>query len=327
MTRTAEFVSPMHPDKLCDQISDAILDECLKQDSDARVAVEVMGGHGIITVTGEVTTKAYVDVKKCVESVVGSKYGVQVNLVHQSPEIAAGVDGGGAGDQGIMVGYACRDTKNLMPLEYEAARSLCKHVYGFHHADGKTQITTIDGVINTILVSWNGLENVSIRDVITNWMELCVALELFEFDENVNILVNPAGDWSIGGFDADTGVTGRKIVVDAYGPRVQVGGGAYSGKDPSKVDRSAAYMARKIAVDILNKNKDINECRVEIAYAIGIKDPVMVVVFLDGVFTRLDHCDYDLSPKSIINLLDLKKPIYQRTAMWGHYGNNNKWDI
>lgn len=222
MLRTAEFVSKSHPDKICDQISDAILDECLRQDPDSRVAVEVMGGHGIITVTGEVTTGAYVDVPACVHSVVGSKYGVQVNLVHQSPEIASGVDTGGAGDQGVMIGYACTDTPEMMPLEYVLARDLCKYIYEMYQNDGKTQVTVNDnGEIVAVVASWCGVDSSELLGIVDGW------LLKKRIKDGCYRYVNPAGKWDIGGFDADTGLTGRKIVIDAYGPRVPVGGGAF----------------------------------------------------------------------------------------------------
>ncbi len=327
MLRTAEFVSPKHPDKICDQISDAILDACLTEDSDSRVAVESMGGHGIITVTGEITTRAYVDIPYLVHSVAGPNYGVQVNIVRQSPEIASGVDSGGAGDQGIMVGYACNETRALMPLEYVLARDLCKDLYSVYPADGKTQVTVNEKKeIVAVVASWCGVDSNELLGLVDGWLlkQESVGLVI----KNCYRYVNPAGKWDIGGFDSDTGLTGRKIVIDAYGPRVQVGGGAYSGKDPSKVDRSAAYMARKLAVEYLRKH-EASECRIEIAYAIGKPEPLQAVAWINAkVFEGyyVDVTGYDLTPKGIINFLDLKKPIYQETATWGHYGNDFKWD-
>lgn len=319
--RTAEFVSPGHPDKICDQISDAILDECMRQDPQSRVAVETMAGHGIITITGEITTKAYVDVKNCVYSVIGSKYGVQVNLAHQSPNIATGVDSGGAGDQGIMVGYACNETDSLMPLEYELARSLCRHLYSIHPRDGKTQITINDKMeIVAVVASWHGVETEELTGLIDGWLMNQKTSEKFYR------YANPAGYWSVGGLDADTGLTGRKIVIDSYGPRVPVGGGAFSGKDPSKVDRSGAYMARRIAVDFLKKYGE-KECRVELAYAIGKKEPIQAIAWVDG--NPITITGYDLTPIGIIGFLNLKcgRPFYQNTAEWGHFGNNFPWEI
>lgn len=326
MLRTAEFVSPKHPDKICDQISDAILDACLIEDSSSRVAVETMGGHGIITVTGEITTNAYVDIPHLVHSVAGPNYGVQVNIVRQSPEIASGVDSGGAGDQGIMVGYACNETRALMPLEYVLARDLCKHLYSLYPADGKTQITIDENdEIVAVVASWCGVDSNELLGLVDGWlMKHDVAKDCYRY-------VNPAGKWEVGGFDADTGLTGRKIVMDAYGPRVPVGGGAFSGKDPSKVDRSAAYMARKLAVDYI-KQADAKECTVHLAYAIGKKEPLQAIARLNyengssSVHNILDT-KYDLTPKGIIDFLDLKHTTYQQTAEFGHYGNDNKWDL
>lgn len=315
MIHTAEFVSKDHPDKVCDRISDAILDVCLTQDPLSRVAVETMGGHGIVTVTGELTTNAFVDIPSIVQAVYGKPIGVQVNLTRQSNEIARGVDTGGAGDQGIMVGYACSDTKTMMPLEYELARSLNRHLYGIMPADGKTQITIEDGEVSAVLASWCGMDTMTLYKNVSDWA-----------NENkitaAKLLVNPAGDWKTGGFDADTGLTGRKIVNDAYGPSVQVGGGAYSGKDPTKVDRSAAYMARKIACDVVRNGAD--EVLVKIAYAIGMEQPLMAVIVSDGIERKI--AGYDLRPQAIIEMLDLRKPIYEKTAESGHYGNGFSWD-
>lgn len=307
MYKVAEFVSPKHPDKLCDQISDAILDECLKQDPDSRVAVETMGGHGIVTVTGELTSNARISIPDIVHRIAGN-VGVQVNLSQQSREIGRGVDNGGAGDQGIMVGYACRENKEMMPTEYVLARDLCRFIYKRYPYDGKTQVVIDDNLKPvSILASFQNASSKGLKLLINDWLKIKKL-------KSKEILANTAGEWKQGGFDADTGVTGRKIVMDAYGPRVPVGGGAFSGKDPSKVDRSAAYMARKVAVNILRNNKDFGEVIVSVAYAIGKGEPVLSV---DG---------YDLKPQNIIQALDLKKPIYQKTAQWGHFGNNFPWD-
>lgn len=315
--KVCEFVSPKHPDKLCDQISDSILDECLKQDPDSRVAVETMGGHGIVTVTGELTTNTRINIPDIVHRLVGN-VGVQVNLVEQSNEIRRGVDKGGAGDQGIMVGYACRENDEMMPTEYVLARSLCKFIYKQQPYDGKTQVVIDENLKPvSILASFQTIKNFYLRQIIEEWLEQ----NNLECPE---ILVNTAGDWEQGGFDADTGVTGRKIVMDAYGPRVPVGGGAYSGKDPSKVDRSAAYMARKMAVDML-KSSNFNEVIVKVAYAIGKKEPVAAIAISDGIEIELSGKEM-LYPENIIKFLDLKKPVYLATSQWGHYGNNFNWD-
>jgi len=323
--RTAEFVTPKHPDKICDRISDKILDYCLSQDRDARVAVETMGGHGHIYVNGEITinTDKEIPVPHLVEEVLGtSNYlrSTQVNLVKQSPEISRGVDTGGAGDQGIMVGYACNHNEEYVPQEYYLARSLCKHIYNVFPYDGKTQIT-IDEDFNivAIICSFQNAEKEQLEQLITEWLDYKV--------DGIEIHCNPAGDWKQGGFDADAGLTGRKLVVDNYGPRVPIGGGAYSGKDPSKVDRSAAYMARYIAKDqLLNGNIGvIDEVFCQLSYGIGMSKPIQAVIT-----TSLGEWDvseeYDLSPQGIIKLLKLKEPIYYETAQWGAYGNGFEWD-
>lgn len=324
MIRTAESVSPMHPDKICDRISDAILDECLRQDPNSRVAVEVMGGHGIITITGEVTTKAYFNAREIAQRVAGSQYGVQVNIVQQSPEIASGVDSGGAGDQGIMVGYACNETSKLMPLEAMLARSLCQFIYEEYSYDGKTQVTVEDGNIKSIVASFQNVSKEQLLVRVNDWLSVRGLIE----KNGILIFCNPAGDWSQGGFEADTGLTGRKLMVDNYGPRVPIGGGCFSGKDASKVDRSAAYMARKIAVDELYRT-GAREVWVYLAYAIGRAEPLQAtckIINSEGVESEYRVVNYDLTPKGIIEFLDLKKPQFEETAMWGHFGNNFKWD-
>lgn len=332
MKRTTEFVSPMHPDKICDRISGAILDEALKQDPKSRVAMETMGGHGTITVTGEMTTNADINVWEAINEKVYPLEGLSLstNIVTQSPEIAQGVDTGGAGDQGIMVGYACKDTDNLMPLEYELARDLCKTLYGKYPADGKTQVTVEDNIVRTILVSWSGVSTDDIKLVVDKWL---IDHEIINL---VEILINPAGDWNQSGFDADAGVTGRKIVVDAYGPRIPVGGGAFSGKDPTKVDLSAALMARKIAVESM-KEENTYSSTITVAYAIGKKEPIMITEKKElyvcndqlqnvEVYDRTEELKERFYPQNIIKELELNKPQYEALAQWGHFGNNNKWD-
>lgn len=320
--KTAEFVTPKHPDKLCDRISDAILDECLKQDPESRVAIETMGGHGIITITGEVTTRAYFNAREIAQKIAGDQYGVQVNIVSQSPEIANGVDNGGAGDQGIMVGYACNENEEMIPQELYLARSLCKYIYEKYPYDGKTQITIDEnGKINTIVASFQNVKNSDLEYLIDLWLSKKVLKD--EEKLSLMIYINPAGEWSQGGFEADTGVTGRKLAVDNYGTRVPIGGGAFSGKDPSKVDRSGAYMARYIAVKVL-KEMRAREVLVKIAYAIGIAEPVMITAEVDG--KEMDITDsFDCTPKGIIKLLELKKPQYEKLAQWGHFGHDTIW--
>ena len=252
MYRTAEFVSPKHPDKICDRISDKILDHCLSLDPNARVAVETMGGHGFININGEITinTAKEIPIPHLVDDVLGEPelyddgHRTSVKLVQQSPEISRGVDKGGAGDQGIMVGYACNENDEYVPEEYRLARSLCKHIYNKFPYDGKTQVTTRDDRNLFVVTSFQNVDRITLHGEVSEWLK----------GEDYGLMLthaNPAGDWLQGGFDADAGLTGRKLVVDNYGPRVPIGGGAYSGKDPSKVDRSASlygktYCSRRI---------------------------------------------------------------------------------
>lgn len=320
--RTAESVSPKHPDKICDQISDAILDAHLKEDPYARVAVDVAGGHGTVFVTGEVTSKAVnVDIPAIVKRLAGDVELIE-RISAQSPEIAHGVDTGGAGDQGIMVGYATNETPELLPLEYVLARKLNQFLYKQWPFDGKTQVTTVDGVISVIVASFQHAPHDTLRAAIVEWVTQ-EPLAKTEDDTTpgvtpveITIHANPAGDWNIGGFDADAGLTGRKLAVDNYGPRVPLGGGAFSGKDASKVDRSGAYIARKIAVDYL-KQRDAQEVYVYLAYAIGFPEPVETTVIIDGAQERV--VGYDLTPNGIIETLDLRKPNFEARAAYGHY--------
>ena len=321
MIRTAECITPKHPDKICDRISDAILDKCLSQDPNSRVAVETMGGHGEVNINGEVTSDADLDIPSIVERVVGEKVEVRYNIVHQSNFIAQGVDTGGAGDQGIMVGYACNENDEYIPQELYLARDLCKKVYETFPFDGKTQITLDDGVIKSVVCSFQNAETQHLSEIVNEWLDIN-----YNGDELIEIHINPAGYWSQGGFDADAGVTGRKLVVDNYGPRVPIGGGAFSGKDSSKVDRSAAYMARRIAVDTLEMNPDANEVYVYLAYAIGHDKPVQATAIVDGMQVNLQNdTQYDLSPQGIIKTLELQKPKFEKTAEWGHMGTGQIW--
>jgi len=315
MIRTAECITPKHPDKICDRISDAILDACLEQDPNTRAAIETMGGHGIITITGELTTNAYVDIPSVVKKVYGDEIGVQTNIVKQSNFIAQGVDTGGAGDQGIMVGYACNENDEYIPHELYLARDLCKSIYSYFPYDGKTQVTLEDGKIKTIVASFQNASKEALEQVVVEWLQY--------HTDDVEIHLNPAGDWDMGGFDADAGVTGRKLVVDNYGPRVPIGGGAFSGKDSSKVDRSAAYMARRIAVDFLKQSK-AKEVYVYLAYAIGYDKPVQATAIVDGIEIMVNDI-YDLSPNGIIKTLELQKPKFEKTAEWGHMGTGQSW--
>lgn len=317
--KTAESVSPKHPDKICDQISDAILDAHLRQDPDARVAVDVAGGHGVVFVTGEVSSHAQnVDVGAIVKRLAGEVKLIE-HIARQSPEIAHGVDNGGAGDQGIMVGYATSETPELLPLEYVLARSLNQYLYEIWPYDGKTQVTTLDGGIHSIVASFQNAPHDELEEAVKQWartQKYTTAYFVKYQNGNPKLHINPAGDWHIGGFDADAGLTGRKLAVDNYGPRIPVGGGAFSGKDPSKVDRSGAYMARKIAVDYLQRFQ-AHEVYVTLAYAIGYDQPLQATANVDGIEKLVEG--YDLSPNGIIEFLDLKRPIYEETARYGHY--------
>ncbi len=328
--RSAESVSPKHPDKLCDQISDAILDAHVAQDPTARVAVDVAGGHGQVFVTGEVTSRAtQVDVEAIVRRLAGeSIQTVIVNLVQQSPEIAQGVDTGGAGDQGIMIGYACRETAELLPQEVVLARRLNQWLYSeaphgpCWQTDGKTQVTLRDGQLESVVASWQHAPQAELRQQVQAWLRQ-EPLLAEQATQAVVLHINPAGDWQQGGFDADAGLTGRKLAVDNYGPRIAIGGGAFSGKDPSKVDRSAAYMARKIAVDYL-RARQADEVFVRLAYAIGRADPLEASVIIDGQHETITG--YDVTPRGIIDQLRLRRPIYEATARYGHFGHGFDWE-
>ena len=318
--KTAECVTPKHPDKICDNISDSILDYCLKHDQMSRVAIETVGGHGQVHVTGEITSNAEIPFNQIIEDVYGKKINVTTNVVKQSNYIAQGVDTGGAGDQGIMVGYACNENEELIPQELYLARQRCKKIYKTYPFDGKTQVTLKDGKIKTVVASFQNSKTTNLKSIIVKW------LKTINIDpEDVELHCNPAGEWNVGGFDADAGLTGRKLVVDNYGPSIPIGGGAFSGKDPTKVDRSAAYMARRIAVDKINSinNNQKNEVYVYLAYAIGHDQPVQATIIANGIEEEVTG--YDLSPKGIIEFLDLRKPKYSETAKWGHMGTNQQW--
>lgn len=315
--RTAESVSPRHPDKLCDQVSDAILDAHLLEDENARVAVDVAGGHGKLFITGEVTSRATkVDIPAIVQRIVGDIEIIE-NIAKQSPEIAQGVDTGGAGDQGIMVGYASSETPEYLPLEVVLSRHLNEFLYERWPFDGKTQITLSDDEIVGVVASFQNAPGDELRQAVEEW------LNDFKLSSDIRIHVNPSGDWHIGGFEADAGLTGRKLAVDNYGPRIPIGGGAFSGKDPSKVDRSAAYAARKIAVDYL-RQRNAKEVYVRLAYAIGVAEPLEATVTIDGSSEQVTG--YDITPNGIITSLQLRRPIYERTARYGHFGHSFDWE-
>jgi len=293
------------------------LDAYLALDPDARVAIDVAGGHGTVFVTGEVTSHVKnVQVANLVHKIAGNDVEVIQHIAEQSSEIAQGVDTGGAGDQGIMVGYATNETPELLPLEVVLARKLNQHLYAQWPYDGKTQVTTKDGNIASIVASFQHAPHDELAEQVQAWLKaepLAVTGE-----DSVEFHINPAGDWDQGGFDADAGLTGRKLVIDNYGPRIPIGGGAFSGKDPSKVDRSAAYIARKIAVDYLRKH-GAKEVFVYLAYAIGYANPLEAIVVVDGDSQTIQG--YDLTPHGIISQFDLKRPIYEQTARYGHFGH------
>jgi S-adenosylmethionine synthetase len=295
---------------MCDFLADSLLDEFLAQDPKSRVAIELLGGHKNITISGEVTSNAKVDIDATIKRILGNDYQSHIFMTQQSPYIAQGVDIGGAGDQGIMIGYATAETANFMPLEYELARNLCQKIYEKYPFDGKTQVTIVDGQVTTVVASFQNTKNSELLPLVKS------IIEAKEY------LINPAGEWTMGGFDADSGLSGRKIVIDNYGPETGIGGGSFSGKDYTKVDRSGAYMARRIAVDVLQK-RGAAAVRAKLAYAIGKKEPVMAVVEIDGHSEIIS--DYDLSPKGIYQFLMLDKVKFADTAAWGHFGRNFSW--
>ena len=312
MKKTAEFVSPKHPDNICDFIADSILDEYLKNDKESRVGVEIMGGHGLITINGEVTSKSHPDLEKLVKEIVGENYKVIINLVLQSREIAEGVDKGGAGDQGIMKGYATDETPEYLPLEYVLARNLCEKIFAVYPYDGKTQVTIENGKVQSVVASFQNTKNDELLKLVK---------EIIKADE---YLINPAGEWTHGGFDADTGLSGRKLVIDNYGPEIPIGGGSFSGKDATKVDRSGAYMARYVAKNLVASGYG-KEVLVSVAYAIGMAEPLMTEAINEKGedLTEIVKKNFDFKPRSIIKKLDLQKPIFRQTATYGHFGKKN----
>ncbi len=334
MLTTTESVTIGHPDKICDQISDAIVDAYLLQDPLSRVAVNSMGSHGTLFIGGEATSKGAVDHAKLAQELyqeIGytEELKMVVNVVPQSPDIAQGVDTGGAGDQGIMYGYATDETPEMLPRQVVAAHALTRGLTalrakpGFEwlRPDGKSQVTYEDGRLKTILVSCQHTENIE-QPEIQAQLTQHLFQPLFGDLSNVEVLVNPTGRFVQGGFYADTGLTGRKIMVDTYGGLIPHGGGAFSGKDPTKVDRSAAYFCRYVARQLVKRGL-CHHATVRVAYAIGRAEPVMVDVEGDGDdgLHEAVQKEFDFRPKAIIERLDLRKPIYRQTAMNGHFGN------
>jgi len=355
---TSESVTEGHPDKVADAISDAILDAILKDDPLARVACETLVTTGLACVAGEITTKTYVNVPEIVRSTINrigyndAGYGfdsktcaVISTIDKQSPDIAQGVDTGGAGDQGMMFGYATDETPELMPMPIQLAHRLTERLAEFRRSkegswvrpDGKAQVTVLyeDALpvgVDTVVVSTQHSESISVKRlreaVIAEVIEPVIAKELR--DKNIKFHINPTGRFVIGGPQGDAGLTGRKIIVDTYGGMGRHGGGAFSGKDPSKVDRSACYAARWVAKNIVGA-KLARRCEVQVAYAIGVAEPVSVNVDTFGTNTvpetaimRAIRKVFDLTPKGIITALDLRKPIYSATSAYGHFGREPK---
>jgi S-adenosylmethionine synthetase len=336
---TVESVTSGHPDKVCDQISDAILDACLSEDPKSRVAVESFGGHNLLVIGGEVTTHAKPDYEKIARDLYKSigydaDLKVIVNIAAQSPDIAQGVDTGGAGDQGIMYGYATDETKSYLPKGIVTVHRLAKGLEDLRKSgklpwlrpDGKTQITMDSGAIRTVLVSTQHAKEVDQAEIRKSLIESLISPIMGELGQDVGameVLVNPTGVFIQGGFDADTGLTGRKIMVDTYGGVVPQGGGCFSGKDPTKVDRSAAYMCRFAAKNLVAAGH-AKQCLVSVAYAIGRAEPLMIeaVNEKDEDLSELVSKNFDFRPRAIIERLGLNKPIYLQTAAYGHFGKD-----
>jgi len=360
---TSESVTEGHPDKLADQISDAVLDEVLRQDKKGRVACETFVTVGLVIVGGEITTRAYVDINSLIRQVIEDigytdpAYGFNarscaiLNVIgSQSPDIAQGVDIGGAGDQGLMSGYACRETRELMPLPIMLAHKLTrqlaktrkKGILPYLGPDGKSQVTVEykkgkPSRVDTVVISTQHTEDIldrtgkkitkkSIKEIIDRVILPIIPKRMI--DRKTKFLVNPTGKFVIGGPQSDTGMTGRKIIVDTYGGMASHGGGAFSGKDPTKVDRSASYMARYIAKNVVASGL-ADKCTLQLAYAIGVAEPVSLMVFCDGTqkvseerITQLIRKHFKLTPSGIIKSLNLLQPIFRNTAAYGHFGRN-----
>lgn len=330
---TVESVTSGHPDKVCDQISDAILDACLAQDPQSRVAVESFGGHGHLVIGGEVTTTAKFDpaaIGQQVYKEIGYNDPLETTtfVVTQSPDIAQGVDTGGAGDQGIMYGFATDETSEYLPWAIVKVHALAKGLEDLRRSkklawlgpDGKTQITMENGKPRAVLVSTQHAESVEQAEIKAALIKELIT-PIIGSSEGFEVLVNPTGKFVVGGFFADTGLTGRKIMVDTYCGLVPHGGGCFSGKDPTKVDRSAAYMARFAAKNIV-ANGLAKKCMVSVAYAIGRAEPLMVhaVNEKDESLDELVGKHFDFRPKAIMERLNLRRPIYRQTAAYGHFG-------
>jgi S-adenosylmethionine synthetase len=357
---TSESVSEGHPDKVCDQISDAILDAILSQDRNARVACETFATTGLVLVGGEITTHAYIEVQDIVRQVIrdigytkaeyrfdAESCSVLSSIHSQSPDIARGVDTGGAGDQGMMFGYATNETPEFMPMPLMYAHKLVKRLTDLRkkqpklmpylRPDAKSQVTIEyhgqkPSRVHTVVISTQHDPNVTQKKIKEDVIRYVIKPVIPEglLDKETVILVNPTGRFEIGGPHGDTGLTGRKIIVDTYGGKAPHGGGAFSGKDPSKVDRSAAYAARHIAKNIVASGL-ADECLIQVAYAIGVREPVSIHVDTRGTGripdSELDKAvskEIDMTPGGIIRRLNLRRPIYRKTASYGHFGRNDK---
>lgn len=340
---TSEQVSAGHPDKICDQVSDAILDACLEKDKNTRAGIECMIKGNNLFIAGELTTKAHPIVETIARNTLkplvdnGENFLIHNYLTQQSHDIALGVDKGGAGDQGMVFGYACRDNpETLMPFPWEIATAALEALdyyrewkAPFLKQDAKAQVTFdyTNKRIDTFLISCQHTPDASVKDIeeaITENMNMVA--ETYYLNTDFKKLINPTGRFVLGGPYADAGLTGRKIIADTYGGFCPHGGGAFSGKDPTKIDRSAAYMARKIAKDILKEHDKAYECTVQLAYAIGVEEPVSIYVRLDNYEAKPElvkkiYREYDLTPRGIIKDLDLLNVKYQSTAVYGHFGN------
>lgn len=354
---SSESVTEGHPDKIADQISDAVLDEVLKNDPKGRVACETLLATGLVLIAGEITTDAAIDYVKIARDTIEqvgytrAKYGFDAHtcsvitaMNRQSPDIAMGVDTGGAGDQGLMFGYACNETKELMPMPIEMAHKLTKRLsvvrkeglLNYLRPDGKSQVTIEyrhgkPVRIDTVVISSQHSESVSTEALRSDILEHVIRPVVNDvspemMDNKTKIYINPTGRFVVGGPQGDTGLTGRKIIVDTYGGYAPHGGGAFSGKDPTKVDRSATYMARYIAKNIVAAGI-AEKCLVQLAYAIGVADPVSVYVDTygtckidDELLSELVRAHFRLTPRGIIESLDLQRPIYKNTAAYGHFG-------
>jgi len=336
-TYTVESVTAGHPDKVCDQISDAILDACLREDPLSRAGIETFGGHGTLLIGGEVTTRAKVDYAAIAREVYkkigyGQELEIVVKIAQQSPDIAQGVDTGGAGDQGIMYGYATDETPEFMPMAVVKVHKLAQKLedlrknnpeFSWLGPDGKTQLTIVNGKIKTVLISTQHIKAISQEKIKTLLVDSLIKPIIGDL-AGIEILVNPTGKFVQGGFEADAGLTGRKIMVDTYCGLVPHGGGAFSGKDPSKVDRSAAYMARYVAKNVVARGL-AKECLVSVAYAIGKAEPLMVEAIDEAGndLSALVRKEFDFRPEAIIEKLNLRTPIFQATAAYGHFGKKD----